>query len=69
MTHYDYRMVSRIVWSATYALGTLVMELWRADHRHARGDEEDASKHLANAIDVHRAMQSMRDRYDRAGED
>ena len=69
MTHYDYRMVSSVVWSATFALATMVLELWLADRMHARGDESGASKHMANAMDIHGQIRERRDRYDRAGED
>lgn len=69
MTHYDYRTVSLIVWSAIYALATMVIELWLADRMHARGDYEGASKHMANAMDLHGQMRERRDYYDRAGED
>ena len=69
MTHYDYRMVSSIVWSAAYALGTLVMELWQAERRHAKGQDEEASKYVANAMDLHGQIRSRRDFYDRITED
>ena len=69
MDHYDYRMVSAIVWSAAYALATLGMELFMADKEHGRGHEEAASKHVASAVDLHRAIQERRDYYDRKGED
>ena len=69
MTHYDYRMVSAVVWSAAYALASMVMELWLADRLHARGDESGAAKHMANALDLHGQIRARRDYYDRAGED
>ena len=69
MTHYEYRMIVGIAWTAASAVGTLVTELWLASEEERRGNVDDANKHAQNATSALQAINERASHYTRAGED
>ena len=69
MTHYEYRMIAGIVWSATHALAKLVATLWHVSVCRASGDAETSVTLYKQANELLDMIHERYEHYTRAGED
>ena len=69
MTHYEYRMIAGIVWTAARAVATVTTELWLARDAVERGDEDAATRHADAVVSTNRFIVERAEHYTRAGED
>ena len=69
MNHYEYRMVSAIVWGAAYAVASMNMELSMASELRKLGNTDAAVRSTKRASKILDQIQERRDFYDRKGED